>query len=530
MIGTSIPAYLFIRTCIFALRLITPLSIFFCSLSIAEPPQSGFTRFLLVWAILETAFWLLVFLPRKRALQAEASHPSPLDREERKALFWKCWEWIPEPEAYVSRWFLGARSWEVRRENVREFFRWALLYKSAEDVQQEARRGESGGIEREGEAIEVDEEVTRKAEEERELEEYVDGVQTMLGRQLLPGKGPAKSLRLTVDEVKMLHRPFLWYLIVFLVDTLTAAYLRYNGFLLYRTHVKSALSMFPPRIASLCTKQISSAPDISYWYRQHTSKTRLPILFIHGIGIGLFPYSRFFTEINKHDPRSAEDGEIGIIAIELMPISFRISGPMLDRDEVCRQINLILERHGFDKVVLGSHSYGSVITTHLLQNPTTASKIGPMLFVDPVTFLLHLPDVAYNFTARKPRRANEHQLHYFASTDMMVAHSLGRNFFWPQNILWKDELRGRDVTVSLGARDLIVDTETVGKYLAGVDLKSEDGSWKEKELTGHGLETLWWATCDHAQVFERRDGRAKLADALRRYVEQSGHDDDEEWP
>lgn len=311
---------------------------------------------------------------------------------------------------------------------------------------------------------------------------------------------------------------------------MTAAYLRYNGFLLHRTQLKSALSIFPPRLASLCTRQISSAPDLSYWYRPHTSRTRLPIVFIHGIGIGLYPYSQFLSEINKHNPHRADDGEIGIIAIELMPISFRVTSPILDRDEICRQINMILERHGFDKVVLASHSYGSVITTHLLQNPTTAAKIGPLLLVDPVTFLLHLPDVAYNFTARKPRRANEHQLYYFASTDMMVAHTLARHFFWAQNILWKDELRGRDVTVSLGGRDLIVDTETVGKYLAGVDLKSEDSSWKERDLKGHGIETIWWPTCDHAQVFEWRDGRAKLADVLRRYTERDSEEDEEEWP
>lgn len=42
-------------------------------------------------------------------------------------------------------------------------------------------------------------------------------------------------------------------------------------------------------------------------------------------------------------------------------------------------------------------SYGSVITTHLLHMPQIAQKIGSMLFIDPVSFLLHLPDVAYNF-------------------------------------------------------------------------------------------------------------------------------------
>lgn len=247
-------------------------------------------------------------------------------------------------------------------------------------------------------------------------------------------------------------------------------------------------------------------------------------MFIHGIGIGLWPYTKFLAEINRSDPQAAQDGEVGIIAVEIMPISFRITGSILGRDEMCRQINIILERHGFDKVTLASHSFGSVISTQLLQNSITAAKIGPILFVDPVTFLLHLPDVAYNFTVRQPRGANEHQLYWFASTDMMVAQTLARNFFWAQNILWTDDLRGHDVTISLGGRDLIVDTETVGKYLNEIDLKSEDTKWKDHVWKGRGIETIWWPTADHAQIFERKECRAKLVQVLREYVKRKSGD------
>lgn len=512
MLDNTVPKYIAIRAVILGFRLVTPFSIFWLSFSIAEPPDTAFRRFLLTWSLIETLFWLLVYLPRKRSLQASAQHPPAPDAAERKALFWKCWDKIPHPEYYISRWFLGARPGEVRRENIREFFAWGLLYRGSETEQERVVRVQAHPDE-------------SKAQEE-ELDEYANGIQTLLGRRLEPGWGSAKSLRLTVDEVRMSHRPVLWYIIVMLVDTVTAACLRCSGFSLYRTHLRSALAIFPPRPAVLFTRSRSSAPDLSYWYRPHTSKTRLPILFIHGIGIGLWPYTSFLAEINKHDPDAAQDGEIGIIAVEIMPISFRITGPILGRDEMCRQINIILERHGFDKVVLASHSYGSIISTQILQNATTAAKIGPILFVDPVTFLLHLPDVAYNFTARQPRGANEHQLYWFASTDMMVAHTLARHFFWAQNILWTEELRGHDVTVSLGGRDLIVDTETVGKYLNRVDLKSEEQKWKEHEWKGHGLETIWWPTADHAQVFERRDARDKLAQVLREYARRKPGEDE----
>lgn len=120
-------------------------------------------------------------------------------------MFWKCWDKIPNPEYYVSKWFLGAKPWEVRRDNVRDFFRWALLNRGDD------KKGEG--------KVQVDEQVRR--EEEAELDEYVDGVQTLLGRRIEPGRGTAKSLRLTVDGVKMLHRPLLWYLVRLLGFILT---------------------------------------------------------------------------------------------------------------------------------------------------------------------------------------------------------------------------------------------------------------------------------------------------------------------
>lgn len=48
-------------------------------------------------------------------------------------------------------------------------------------------------------------------------------------------------------------------------------------------------------------------------------------------------------------------------------------------------------------LIIVTRSYGSVVATHLLHSPQIRDKISSMLFIDPVSFLLHLPDVAYNF-------------------------------------------------------------------------------------------------------------------------------------
>lgn len=241
--------------------------------------------------------------------------------------------------------------------------------------------------------------------------------------------------------------------------------------------------------------------------------------------------------------------QVGILALEIMPVSFRLTHAALSREALCSEIEKIVTAQFGDtqKFVLVSHSYGTVITTHLLKSSLNR-QIGPIVLIDPVSILLHLPDVAYNFTRRKPSSANELQLYYFASMDMGVSHTLGRHFFWSENILWKEDLVGRKVTVSLGARDLIVNTAAVGKYLSQdnafktvglTDGNVENGEtqlkrrnphndlrldktlveedWKTRAWQGNGIEVVWWSDLDHAQVFDKPDTRKRILDVIRLY-------------
>jgi hypothetical protein len=123
-------------------------------------------------------------------------------------------------------------------------------------------------------------------------------------------------------------------------------------------------------------------------------------------------------------------------------------------------------------------------------------------------------------TWRKPKRANEWQLHYMASKDLGVAHTLARHFFWSENILWKEDVRGHNVTAVLAGRDLIVDTEKVGAYLSGADEKSKEaGAWKEKPLKGSGLEVVYFPEIDHGQVFSVRGRMMEIVGIVKRYMD-----------
>jgi hypothetical protein len=78
------------------------------------------------------------------------------------------------------------------------------------------------------------------------------------------------------------------------------------------------------------------------------------VLFIHGIGIGLYPYTKFMTEINPplQGHIDSEEGQIGVLAVEIMPISFRITHNALGRDEMCIELRQILADHDYDRFVL----------------------------------------------------------------------------------------------------------------------------------------------------------------------------------
>ena len=312
------------------------------------------------------------------------------------------------------------------------------------------------------------------------------------------------------------------------MDALTYIRLRFQGFQHFRLPLSRFLTVFPFRLISLASFKTTPSPTISYWYKPHTSTTRKPILFVHGIGIGLWPYLNFLTEINGSQ-RDSGDGDIGVIAIELMPISSRITGEIPSQKTLCEEIMQIVDRHGWGNFELVSNSYGTVVTTNILKLRNIKSRINSIVLIDPVTILLHLPDVAYNFTRRPPRKANEHQLYYFASTDVCVANSLGRHFFWVENILWKEAIRDYKVTVVLSGRDLITNTQAVGKYLAEDEpgyerflTEDESGSseidiWKNRAWKGEGLDIVWFETLDHAQVFEKTKDYRRLVDIVRSY-------------
>ncbi|KAH6871131.1 hypothetical protein B0T10DRAFT_523209 [Thelonectria olida] len=492
MAGTSLWDYIFIRTSIFLLHLVAPLSVVYSLVSLLVRLPFQFPRVLHVWLALEALFYLAVYLPLKEYLQRAAKHPIPPCRADRRKLFLQCHNNIPDPAQYLIKWFRNAPAPEIKRDNVKDFFRWAFLNTGEYDPAYD-----------------------------EELEEYTQEIEKLLGRKLEPGRGNAKCLRLTLDKVEMLHRSLTWYLCVFIVDTIASISLRYNSFNFHRTSFRQFLATFPLRLFTLFATYTSPAKSLTYWHRPHTSKTRLPIMFIHGIGVGLYPYINFLADINADVDENPSDGQVGIIAIEIMSVSSRITYEAMSKEEMCDEIRRTLTAHGWEKCVLVSHSYGSVVAAQLLRSPEISRNIGPILFIDPVSFLLHLPDVAYNFICRRPSQPNEYLLSYFGSKDIGISHTLFRRFFWADNLLWKEDIQDRPVTVVLAGRDSVIDTKTIRAYLMGSDNWAlEPTDLMDLGRKDDGLDVIWFQDLDHGQVFDEKRTRRRLVEIVWTFCKQ----------
>jgi hypothetical protein len=154
------------------------------------------------WLVTEAVAYIFLYLPFKYYfLQLPAIHPDTISREEREKLFARCWATVQDPETYLSQWFLGAKKKDIKRDNVKEFLHWAFF---------NADR------------------VTEKDSEEVEM--YLNEIERLLGRNLSPGRGNAKVLRLTLDTVSCSHRSLFWYFVSHFSAYLVASMLTSNNY------------------------------------------------------------------------------------------------------------------------------------------------------------------------------------------------------------------------------------------------------------------------------------------------------------
>ncbi|KAG2445181.1 hypothetical protein HYH02_008649 [Chlamydomonas schloesseri] len=169
-----------------------------------------------------------------------------------------------------------------------------------------------------------------------------------------------------------------------------------------------------------------------------------PLLFLHGVGLGLLPYLNFLLQLTS----------LGrpVVAVEVRHLSMRACFEVPEEDEIVDWVCAALDRHGLPKVHAVAHSYGTFMASRLVQRRRGA--VASLTLLDPVCFIMYNGKLIYNFVYRNPF-AGASFLTWFIARDLAHSVSVSRRFYWSLLNLWPDQLPDHTL-VAMGARDELV--------------------------------------------------------------------------
>eukprot|EP00892_Ulva_mutabilis_P009709 jgi/Ulvmu1/710/UM010_0082.1 len=197
---------------------------------------------------------------------------------------------------------------------------------------------------------------------------------------------------------------------------------------------------------------------------------REPIVFLHGVGFGVFPYLGFVWKLLRAFPGRP------FVLLEVRSVSLRLCMRAVGVDDVVRALAAVLRRHRVPSANFVGHSFGTFVVAHMRKLfPETVSSV---LLCDPVCMLTCFPKLLYNFIYRgfsirdvldNPTEAAR----WLAARDLTIAATFCRHFWWHTLMLWPWELPEPSVLV-LSTKDALVPSELVRKQLrsGGVDWES----------------------------------------------------------
>eukprot|EP00435_Cladocopium_sp_Y103_P027522 s1436_g6.t2 len=323
---------------------------------------------------------------------------------------------------------------EIHRGNLAEWMAWAFFHCTPDEV---------------------------PAQRREELVQLVDEGAKWAGVEFPTGYNPhVQAMRLTMDPIPSEHRPLIYYIVTALAMPIVNNYNLENlGFRRHRTGT------------------------LKYWLRRGRGRSsQPPIVFCHGVGVNLLPYVHFISELLRQMSKGKD-----IFLVSLPHISMRIKEDVPSSAEMVACLRDMLLTWDHTSAHFVGHSFGSIVVAWMCRN--AQETVAVATFLDPVCFLLIKPDVCYNFMYRQPETATQLLMHYFVARELYIAHSLSRNFFWYQNLLWPEELQV-PCMVMLSGEDSIVPAHSVRRYLTG---------WIERQK-GDSFRLLWFPHMGHGEM------------------------------
>lgn len=350
----------------------------------------------------------------------------------------------------MSGWFIGLNPTQITKQDLRDWMSWALFGKFYEQILAEDQSTEksNGNAHRQ---LDFMDKAIRLFSARSGVSEYPDTI------ELSPKEQRKKhTMLLSLDPVRVSTRPLALYVLMYLLNEL-AIFVWNRRYGMERLTVGSVQYLYyqPPEWNAEAAQR-GEAP--------------LPILFLHGLGIGIVEYvdvvRALMNPLLSPRPRPV-----------LIPLQPWTSGDLFSprflrpwhKSESARLIRSMLKRHGLDRcgVSVLSHSMGTILHTWLLKE--MPDQLRRSLLVDPVCFQLWAPHVCYRFLYKKAHTFVEYMLRYFVARELATANVLMRNFDWSANVLYAENIPNRSnpnrTRIYLAGADTVLDADIVVRYL-----------------------------------------------------------------
>ncbi|KAJ2956366.1 hypothetical protein NQZ79_g7774 [Umbelopsis isabellina] len=412
-------ALFFIVLPIYGVATLSWLHVTYSFLLDSTPSFSVPRKLLLAWSVLECLF-SLYHLSIQRTYQSLVSYPK-VSMDRLRSLYQDCLEQLTDFEEQLPLWFFDAPVASILRGNVKEWLCWAMFCRNIDDI-------EDG------------------SEEDRFIDEMLGLLEARSGHLFKPGRNPAvKCCRLNLDPVESVHRPFIFYATVQFLNFAMNLLLKYRGFCRYPSGI------------------------LSYWLLPGgpNCQDERPIIFIHGIGMGLCSYVSFLSSLHRQSRKTGRP----MVLIELPHISMSLfcQRPFhttpFTMSTTISVIDHIFETHGLaPRGIVVGHSLGTIVAGWIVkERPQLVERT---VMVDPVCFQLYEAYLCQNFVYKLPRTGLELVLWYFIAKEACIAWYLGRWFWWHQNIMFPKDFPSLDQTqIFLAEKDRIIHAPRVYKYL-----------------------------------------------------------------
>lgn len=228
-------------------------------------------------------------------------------------------------------------------------------------------------------------------EERKEIEVFMKRVYKAFGQKpFKPGyNAEAKFMGHTLEPLRSFHKPLIIYAFMELIGVINMGILWWFGFkrLSSRRNGRSSRGTM-----SMFIRDYRPTKRIGETNGSHASKKE-PLVFIHGVGLGILPYVHFLGQVLANISRPC-------IVVEMRHVSMRfsinhrsISLPTLANDIVDQMHSI-----GFQKGFFLSHSYGTFIVAKILQlRPEAVDRV---CLIDPVCCMTCYPKLTRNFVYR----------------------------------------------------------------------------------------------------------------------------------